>query len=27
LGNDWALLVLGMMGATGVVSARLLKEV
>ena len=27
LGNDWALLVLGGMGATGVVSAQLLKDV
>ena len=27
LGNDWALLVLGGMGATGVVSGRLLKDV
>ena len=27
LGNDWALLVLGTMGAMGVASAMLLKEV
>ena len=27
LGNDWALLVLGGMGATGVISGALLKDV